>query len=202
MFMIQWWESLSLIQQIFGLIAIPSTVILIIQTILVLVGVGEVEGDVDVDFDTDAADGSDVAESANGFALISVRGIIAFLTVGGWTGIVIDSFGAHIAITLMVSLLAGFLALVAVAWLMHLTSKLQDKGNIALKNAVGKTAKVYIAIPETGKSGKVTLTLQGRFTECDAVTQSGKSLTPGQIVVVTGLVDANTLIVKEAKIKA
>lgn len=196
--MIEWWESLSLIQQIFGLIAIPSTVILIIQTILVMVGVGEVEGDVDVDFDADVADGTHVADSANGFALISVRGIIAFLAVGGWTGIVLESAGAHIAVTLIVSLSAGFLALLAVAWLMRMTSKLQDKGNISLKNAVGKTAKVYIAIPETGKSGKVTLTFQGRYTECDAVTQSGTTLTPGELVIVTGLADANTLIVKKA----
>ncbi len=196
--MIEWWESLTLVQQIFGLIAIPSTVILVIQTILVLVGVGEVEGDADVDFDTDVPDGTDTAESANGFALISVRGIIAFLAVGGWTGVVIESAGAHVAVTLILSMVAGFIALFAVAWLMRMTSKLQDKGNISLKNAVGKTAKVYIAIPDTGKSGKVTLTFQGRFTECDAITQSGKTLMPGELVVVTGLADANTLLVQKA----
>ncbi|NLA43556.1 hypothetical protein GX865_05430 [Candidatus Saccharibacteria bacterium] len=199
--MIQWWNDLSLIQQIFGIIAIPSTVVLIIQTILVMIGVGEVEGDADVDFDADVGDAVDGAEASNGFAMISIRGVIAFLAVGGWTGVVLDSTGAHLAITIIIALVAGFLALLAVYLLMRMTGKLQDKGNIALKNAVGKAAKVYIAVPDTGKSGKVTLTLQGRFTECDAVTQSGKTINPGTIVTITGMADANTLIVEERTVE-
>ncbi len=194
--MFDWWKELTFIQQIFGLIAIPSTVILIIQTILVMIGVGEVEGDVDID--GDAGDISGGAESANGFALFSLRGIIAFLAVGGWTGVVLDSFGAHIAITITVSLLAGAIALIGVALLMKMTARLQEKGNIVLSNAVGKTAKVYITVPETGITGKVTLTLQGRFTECDAMTKAGKALLPGQLVRVIGTADENTLIVEEA----
>jgi membrane protein implicated in regulation of membrane protease activity len=198
--MLDWWKELTYIQQIFGLIAIPSTVILIIQTILVMIGVGEVEGDVDMD--GDAGDISDGAESANGFALFSIRGIIAFLAVGGWTGVVLDSFGAHVVITITVSLLAGAIALVGVALLMRMTAKLQEKGNIVLSNAVGKTAKVYITVPETGITGKVTLTLQGRFTECDAMTKAGKALHPGQLVRVIGTADDNTLIVEEVNNEA
>ena len=38
--MIAWWNDLSIVQQVFYLIAIPSTVILLIQTILLLFGFG------------------------------------------------------------------------------------------------------------------------------------------------------------------
>lgn len=43
--MLQWWESLTGLQQIFGCIAISATVILIIQTILTLLGLGHGAGD-------------------------------------------------------------------------------------------------------------------------------------------------------------
>jgi len=195
MFMIQWWESLTLVQQIFSLVAIPATVILIVQTIMVLIGVGEVEGD--LDFDTDSGGFLDGVESSNGLALFSVRGIVAFFAVGGWIGVVMDATGVHLAITLIVSVFAGTISLIGIGLLMRATLKLQDKGNIALKNAVGKTAKVYITVPATGKTGKVNLTLQGRYTECDALTKSGKEFRPGQMVEVTGMADSNTLIVDE-----
>jgi len=113
--------------------------------------------------------------------------------------VVLDSFGAHVGVTIAVALLAGAIALVTVAMLMRMTSKLQEKGNIVLSNAVGKTAKVYITVPESGIAGKVTLTLQGRYTECDAMTKSGKTFHPGQLVQVTGTADDNTLIVEELK---
>lgn len=193
--MIQWWESLTLVQQIFSLVAIPATVILIVQTIMVLIGVGEVEGD--LDFDTDSGGFLDGVESSNGLALFSVRGIVAFFAVGGWIGVVMDATGVHLAITLIVSVFAGTISLIGIGLLMRATLKLQDKGNIALKNAVGKTAKVYITVPATGKTGKVNLTLQGRYTECDALTKSGKEFRPGQMVEVTGMADSNTLIVDE-----
>ena len=45
--MITWWTSLDLAQQIFACIAIPSTLILLIQTILLLIGLGGGDGDVD-----------------------------------------------------------------------------------------------------------------------------------------------------------
>lgn len=193
--MIQWWESLTLVQQIFGLMAIPATVVLIVQTILVLVGVGEVEGD--LDFDTDSGDFLDGVESSNGFALFSIRGIVAFFAIGGWTGVVTDAVGLHLAVTIIVSVVAGAVALIVVGLLMRATLKLQDKGNIALKNAVGKTAKVYITVPASGKTGKINLTLQGRYTECDAMTKSGKEFRPGQLVAITGMADSNTLIIDE-----
>ena len=45
---IEWWNALSLATQVFYCIARPSTLILLIQTILLFVGIGG-DGDVDVD---------------------------------------------------------------------------------------------------------------------------------------------------------
>ncbi len=191
--MFDWWESLSVIQKIFGYMAIPGTVIMIVQTVLVIIGIGD--GDADMDADIADGDVSDVSEGPDGLALVSIRGVVAFFAVGGWTGILLDGMGLHVALTILISVVAGALALLAVGYILSATRKLQDRGNIQLANAVGKTAKVYITVPENGKSGKVNLTVQGRFSEFDAVTHSGKRLVPGQSVLVTGLEGENTLVV-------
>ena len=104
--MADWWKSLGLISQIFYCIAIPSTLVSLIQTIMLLVGMGQdadfsADGDLpdvgDVEID-DAIDGvfgdNDISETPDSFGfeglrIITVRGIIAFLVVFGWVGIVL-----------------------------------------------------------------------------------------------------------------
>ena len=198
--MVQWWDGLTLLQQIFGYVAIPATVILVVQTILVLFGLGNHDMDVsghDVDLGghgdghIDGQDGHDGA--GDGLALFSIRGIVAFFSVGGWTGIVMAQL-TNPAITILVALAAGCAALYVVALIFHWANKLQDSGNLSLTNAVGKTAKVYLTIPKHG-AGKVTLTFQGRFNECSAITKAGRDIKTGEMVRVVGLVDENTLIV-------
>ncbi len=56
-----WWESLTLVQRVFACIAIPSTLLLIVQLVLSLIGLGDHESDLDhdgvpdeVDLDADA----------------------------------------------------------------------------------------------------------------------------------------------------
>ena len=46
-----WWESLTLLQRVFACIAIPSTLLLIVQLVLSLIGLGDHEGDLDADGD-------------------------------------------------------------------------------------------------------------------------------------------------------
>lgn len=197
--MTEWWESLSTLQRVFGFFALPATLVLIIQSVLVLFGIGHHEADfghahVDV-----AHDHMDVSD---GFALFSVRGLVAFFSVGGWTGIVLDGAGASPVITILLSLAAGTAALYTVALLFRMAAKLQSSGNIELKNAVGKNAKVYIPIPAKERgSGKVTLTLQERFVECDAITRASRGLKTGELVRVVAVVDENTLIVEPENVK-
>ena len=77
--MLNWWMNLDLIQQIFSLIAIPSTLILLVQTILLLIGLGdggEADGGaLDADGDIDDVD----ASSGDGLALFSTPSIQGYL---------------------------------------------------------------------------------------------------------------------------
>ncbi len=199
----EWWYALSTIEQVFYCIAIPSTVILLIQTVLLLFGLGhggdtDVDHDVGMDNDFDHDMEHDVghdsgAEHVEGLRLLTVRGIIAFLAMSGWLGIALLDMGVNTVVTVCVSILAGFAAMLLVALFMKLAMNMQQSGNLDLKNAVGQTGEVYVPIPAEGK-GKVTLVVQERFMELDAMCP-GQALKTGQQVKVMDVTESNTLIV-------
>lgn len=209
--MSEWWESLSLLQKVFAYMALPATFVLIIQTILVLFGLGDHGMDTDHGFDGHGVHlghgahighgaldhgGHDGANDHDGLALFSIRGIVAFFAVGGWAGIVAAGLKFPAVLAVAAFLVCGAVALYAVALIFKLATKLQAAGNLSLDNAVGKTATVYITIPGSRKGiGKVTVTFQGRFSECDAVSDAGADLKTGEQVEVVGLADENTLVV-------
>ncbi len=60
-----WWESLTLLQRVFACIAIPSTLLLVLQLVLSLAGLGGHEGDLDADGDG-VPDGVDLDVDGDG----------------------------------------------------------------------------------------------------------------------------------------
>jgi hypothetical protein len=94
--------------------------------------------------------------------------------------------------SLAIALGAGFLALYLVAYLMTAMSRLQSRGNIDFRNAVGERGRVYLRVPGSKAGlGKITLALQGRTIECKAVTR-GADIPSGSDVRVVA-VTADTL---------
>lgn len=207
--MFDWWNSLELVTQIFYCIAIPSTLVLLIQTIMLLVGLGDdaqmgETPDVDIDGDVDGIFGEDSVtetpdfEGLDGLRIFTIRGIIAFLVIFGWVGIVMNGSGVPLWLTLPVATISGFFMMVLLALLMRLVLKLRSNGNIDNRNAIGTAGKVYLTIP-AGRSGegKVQLILQGSLVERNAVTDSNEALPTGSEIVVTGVSGGTTLVVRK-----
>lgn len=191
--MIIWWNSLELAQQIFALVGIAGTVVLLIQTIMLLFGLGG-DGDADADID-DVGDG--VEEAGDGFALFSIRGIVAMLCVMGWTGVVFLGTDMHDALAIILAVVCGLLTLVAMAYIMRAISKLQSSGNIDVENCIGKVGQVYIPIkPSATASGKVNITVQGQYTEFTAITNVDKTLQTGSYVRVVAVDESGILVVE------
>lgn len=193
--MIQWWNSLDTFARVYAFIAIPSTLVLIVQTILLMIGMNDGDDGLDLTdngmADTPGDGGSD------GLALFSIRGIMAMLTVGGWSGLALYASGVNRPLTILISAVCGTAALFAIAYLMRAAMKLQSNGNISLSHAIGKTGRVYIPIPpHTQGSGKITLTLQERFLEADAVTTAERKLVTGEAVRVVATDDSGLLVVE------
>ena len=98
--MFEWWNSLGFASQVFYCIAIPATMVLLIQTIMMFLGFGEDgDGADELDFDDALDEGisdSDFSEAQEAFGLeglriFTIRGIIAFFVVFGWVGVVMQA---------------------------------------------------------------------------------------------------------------
>jgi len=217
--MIAWFEALPLLEQVFFYIAIPATVILLVQLVMLFIGgFGGGSGDMALDSDTsglgggaadfdggsgldaDAASISDVhahdgALDTYGLRFITLRGIVAFLTVTGWTGVCFAEFELPPWLSILLSVGLGALALIAIAYLVRALMRLQESGNADYRAALGQIGSVYIPIPAAKSgTGKITLTLSG-FTEVDAVTNEPVALKTGQVVRVVDIIRDNVMVV-------
>lgn len=199
--MFEWWESLGDVGRVFACVAIPSTVILFLQTILMLIGIGGGSlgsDDADTGVDTELENDGDIdTELDGGLRLFSFRGIIAFLTVLGWVGILGVRVEWALPVTIIVSLLSGFAAMVLIALLFRLIYALQADGTEDLRHALGVAGTVYLRIPPSREGkGKVNIMLDGRLVEKDAVTDEDKMLNYGEQIVVIGISGGTELIVR------
>lgn len=187
--MITWWNSLDTASRVFAMIAIPSTLVLVVQTILLFFGFDD---DMDID-----GDGIIDVTTGDGLVLFSLRGIMGMGAVGGWSGLVLYETGLPLALSVILALVFGFLTLVVIAWLMKLSMKLQSSGNLDLGYAIGKVGTVYIPIPASMKgTGKINITIQERLIEVNAVTAAERKLATGENVRVVGTDETGMLVVE------
>lgn len=199
--MINWWNSMDLVGQIFALIAIPSTLVLVVQSLLLIFGVGGGADGIDLDGDGLPDTPGFEGDGDGGLALFSLRGITAMAAVAGWSGLVMHEAEIPLGLTVFLAAAFGFIVMVAIAWFMKLATKLQQNGNLDIGYAIGKVGTVYIPIPPnmTG-SGKINLTIQERFVEIDAKTACSRKLNTGESVRITAT-DPSGLVVVEPLVK-
>jgi hypothetical protein len=206
----EWWSGLSLVGQIMACAAIPMTVVMFLQLILMIIGVGfggEADGGVDdggidTTAETTPPDSKGYGTPST-FKLFTIRGIVAFFALGGWAGLAALAAGLHPFWAIQISLFTGVCALMLAAIVIRLALRMQTSGNLNINNAVAKTGDVYIRVP-AGRSekGKVTLLLQERFVELDAVTDSDTDILPETKVEVLSIADGDTLVVRSVDLSS
>jgi len=152
--------------------AIAGGTVLIGQTGLNIFGLGDADADIDPDVDVDALDGAD---SLN---FLSVRALAGFLTFFGLIGAGGTASHWHAGLSLGAAFAAGSSVMLFIALIMRWFRRQHSEGNLQPQNAVGKTARVYLRVPP-GKSGKgkITVSIQGRSMEFEAVTSGGELVT-------------------------
>lgn len=208
MFIIDWWNTLSTAVQVFYCIAIPSTLLLLIQTILMFVGIGD-NGDADIDTDASVddlggneidIDPDDPSEflGVDGIKIFTLRGLIAFFVVFGWMGVVLLGGRVALPVTVIISAICGFAMMVLLAYLFKAILKLRSDGNTDNRNAVGTAGKVHLTIPPNRSGeGKVHLMLQGAYVERSAVTDSDEAIPTGTEIIVVGISGQTDLVVRK-----
>jgi hypothetical protein len=217
--MATWWEGLSALGRVFACAAIPATLLLLIQLALTLLGGGEdsdgadladIDGDGIPDaFEADGfpdldgngvpdyleTDGGADAPHVGGLHIFTLRGVTAFFAVGGWSGLAALAGGLSPIASGAIAYVAGSAAMVLMALALRAVMGMQESGTLDLRGAVGLRGTAYMPVPPAGEGvGKVTLLLQGRLAECDAVSD-GERIPTGAGVTVTGMYSDDTLFV-------
>ena len=188
----EWWSTLDLFLKILWGIAIATSLIFLVETILTFIGI-----DHEMDTDFDMADGSFEADAS--MNLYTFRNLVNFLLGMSWTAILLKNSVTSTALLMIIAVIAGGLLVFAVMWMFKWLSQMQQSGNIdVFKLAVGCQGKVYLTIPAArAGAGKVQITINESVREYDAVTDSDTAIKTGTPVRVVEALDASTLLVEE-----
>jgi hypothetical protein len=182
-------ESMESLEKAFWFIALPSSLIFIIQTILTFIGSDASDG-TSADFDSDL-DGADAP-----FQLFSLRNLINFLLGFSWTGISFFKIIDNSTVLILISFLVGALFVYLFFLIIQFILKLSEDNSFNIKNTVNKTGTVYLRIPanKTGY-GIVQISVKGSVHEINAVT-TNEEIQSGTMIRVTEVLDNNLLLVQ------
>jgi len=189
-----WWPTLSPLEQVYWFIAIPFSLVFLAQLVMTFF-VGDIDhveagGDVDANIDSD---------SGIGFQFITLKNLVAFFAIFAWAGIACVEAGVGTTVTILISIVSGFLMMTIMASIIYFMGKLADDGTLRLINAKGKIGTVYLTIPAKRKGfGKVQISVQGIQT-LDAMTDEEEEILTGAVVEVVDIFNNEILIVKPSK---
>lgn len=236
--MLAWLDSLTVLELVLLCTAVPASLLLIIQTLLLFIGLGgdhdatadspdgnalidlDHGGDVTLDLDDgtgglvgdahfdlhaghcDACGGEHNAGdhhdgAGGGLHILTLRGIVAFFTLFGWSGLLFSMLGLHWLLSLFLAVQVGVIGMVAVALILREALRLQSDGTLNIRNALGLSGTVYLTVPAARREpGKVNVTVQDQLREFEAVTDSETPIPTGADIRVVGITGGDTLIVE------
>ena len=164
--------------------------VLVIIMISTLLG-----GDTD---DMGSADSEIGAEDGLGFQFFTLKNVIGFFAIFGWTGLACLDAGLGTGTTLLISTFCGLVMMALMASLFYFILKMSDSGTLNLSNSVGAVAEVYLPIEKNRQGfGKVQVTIQGQMRTLQALTDEDEELTVGSVVTVSSVIGENILLVKK-----
>lgn len=182
-------DQLEPLLRIFWYIAIPSSLIFIIQTVMTFLGMDS------ADVLEDGA-GLTVFGSETPSELFSLRNLINFLLGFSWTGISFFSTISNKILLTFIAVQVGLLFVFLFLFIIRQLQKLSEDNTFKIENTLNKTAEVYLSIPENKKgSGKIMISVNGSFRELEAMTEHERIET-GSVVEIINIENNNVLIVK------
>ena len=185
------WEQflLSPMYYIYWGIALISSLVFTIQTIMLFVG-----------FDTDADfSGGDVAFDVDGLALVSVKTVACFLLGFGWSGVILAPLFENAWVVALISLGIGALFMFGAWILLKQVLTLSQDNTFHADKIVGYTPDVYLRIPaDADKSGKIMVSYEGSLHELQAFNAGAEEIPTGAKVHIVEAIDDATVRVEHA----
>jgi hypothetical protein len=203
----EWFDSQSIIEQIYLIFAIPSTILMLLLWTMTLLGSGhsgvdsggfngiDGHGDGLVEHGFDGHHGG--TPSGLDFPIFGFRNLVCFFTLFGWVGFLCES-DFHSLVTLLIALAFGATAMVLNGYILFSLTKLEHDGTMDINNAIGQKGEVYLPIQgREEKSGVVQVSIQGAVHELPARTMDGDTIPTGTQIQVVDIDEDNTLIVTQ-----
>jgi hypothetical protein len=189
-----WWGALGLTEQVLYCIAVPSTLLLIIQAVLIIVGAGGEGLDTDADAEFDYSSG---AKDFGVASMFTVQGVASFFCVFAWSSLLMFRGGIPLGIAVIVSLILGMAVMYVLAKIMLYLNKLAHCGTLDVKNLLGNSGTVYLKIPPKGAGrGKVMVQTSERLVEFEAVSEDEGEIANNAEVRVIDILGENVLVVE------
>ncbi len=178
-------ENMDILLKAFWFIAIPTSLIFIIQTIMTFIGTNS---NADIEHPVDAE---------LPFQFFTFRNLINFLLGFSWTGISFFTTISNQSFLVFLSLIVGGLFVYLFFIVIGQIQNLAEDNSFRLVYTLDKTAEVYLTIPEnkSGK-GKIMISINGSFHELEAMTENEK-IQSGALVKVIRIENQNILIVEK-----
>ncbi|MCG9880207.1 MAG: NfeD family protein [Bacteroidia bacterium] len=187
--MIETFEQLNPLLKTFWLVAIPSSLIFLFQTVLTFMGADSGDG-IEADFD------GDLGETDAPFQLFSFRNLINFLLGFSWTGISFYGSFENSWLLILISMAVGVVFVYFFFVIIQQVQKLAEDNSFKLSDTIDRTAEVYLNIPEnkSGK-GKVLVSVKGAYHELDAISEN-QAFKTGTLVKIVRIENNNLLVVE------
>jgi hypothetical protein len=175
--------------RMFWYIAIPVSVIFVIQTVMTFFG-GDASEMGDADIDVDGGD-------ATPFQLFSFRNLINFLLGFGWAGLSLYSSITNPTLLIFAALIIGCLFVYMFFLIISQLMKLAEDGSFRMESTINKNAEVYLTIPANKSAkGKVLISIKGSVRELDAITD-GEAIPTSSLVKVIRVENEKILVVEK-----
>ena len=189
--MMDFFDGMSALEQTYWIIALAGSVVFLFIFITTFIGGGDADMEADAnDFEAD--------DGGVGFQFFTFKGIVAFFTIFGWTGVTCLDNDLPTSATLIISVLAGAVMMFLTSLLFYWMHKMAESGTLKMKNAVGVICEVYLPIGANREQiGKVQINVQGSLRELEAITDEDEELETGTLVKVTEIISAEILLVKK-----
>jgi len=164
----EFFESMEPLLRTFWYIALPATLIFLIQSVMTFMGMDAHDG-VDADFN------SDLSHTDAPFQLFSLRNLINFFMGFSWAGISFYGTLENKIALMGVALAVGIIFILLFFFIIKQIQKLAEDNSFKIASTLNHTCTVYLTVPaaKTGR-GKVQISVKGSFHEIDAMTDGEK----------------------------
>jgi hypothetical protein len=183
---IQWFLQLEGFELILWCIALLFSLLFFIQTVISFF-IGGADGDID-----------DMGDDGHGDAsqFFTIRNMIAFFTMFGWSGLAAYKSGIPNAWVIVIAVSSGVLMVALLLFIMSRANRLRQSGTLQMKNAVSQIGETYLRIPaQRNGIGKVQVQVQGRLVELEAMTDDNEDIATGRPIKVVSTLNERILLV-------